>query len=128
MCSSDLGAAGQTADTAAYRGVASSARLINLRVLDGTGAGQASDVIDAIDWAVDHREQFNIKVINLSLGAAVGAGVTIGAGVGVLVAKPPTPRTIPFSRITTKTRMEAITNPLDALSVTWIAPSPPRSC
>ena len=66
-----LGAAGQTPDTATYQGVAPSARLINLRVLDGTGAGQASDVIDAIDWAVDHRNQFNIKVINLSLGAAV---------------------------------------------------------
>ncbi|MEQ1913361.1 MAG: S8 family serine peptidase, partial [Vicinamibacterales bacterium] len=65
------GRAGQTADTADYQGVAPGARLINLRVLDGTGAGKASDVIQAIDWAIANRKQFDIRVINLSLGAPV---------------------------------------------------------
>ena len=37
-------------------------------MLDGTGTGRASDVIDAIDWAIAHRREFNIRVINLSLG------------------------------------------------------------
>lgn len=40
-------------------------------MLDGDGAGKASDVIEAIDWAIEHRRRFNIKVINLSLGAPV---------------------------------------------------------
>ena len=40
-------------------------------MLDGNGAGTASAVVDAIDWAVDHRKAYDIKVINLSLGAAV---------------------------------------------------------
>jgi serine protease AprX len=66
-----LGQAGQTADTRDYQGVAPGARLINLRVLDGTGAGRASDVIAAIDWAIDNRNAYNIRVINLSLGAPV---------------------------------------------------------
>ena len=30
-----------------------------------------SDVIEAIDWAIDHQKQYNIGVINLSLGAPV---------------------------------------------------------
>lgn len=65
------GRAGQAADTAAYMGVAPAARLINLRVLDANGAGRASDVIDAIDWAIENRQAFNIRIINLSLGAPV---------------------------------------------------------
>ena len=65
------GRAGRTADTSDYRGIASGARIINLRVLNEDGAGMASDVIEAIDWAIENRRQFDIKVINLSLGAPV---------------------------------------------------------
>lgn len=65
------GAPGTTPDTADYRGIASGARIISLRVLDGTGAGQASDVIDAIDWTIDNARAYDIRVINLSLGAPV---------------------------------------------------------
>jgi serine protease AprX len=65
------GAAGQTADTTDYRGIAFGARIINLRVLDETGAGKASDVIEAIDWAIENRKTYDIRVINLSLGAPV---------------------------------------------------------
>src|SRR5207248_441404 len=66
------GGAGNTADTATYRGIAYSAYLVNLRALGGDdGSGTASNVIEAIDWAIEHRHQFNIGVINLSLGAPV---------------------------------------------------------
>jgi serine protease AprX len=65
------GAGGQTSDTIEYRGIAFGARIINLRVLDDTGAGMASDVIEAIDWAIENRAVYNIRVINLSLGAPV---------------------------------------------------------
>jgi serine protease AprX len=65
------GTAGRTPDTADYRGIASGARIINLRVLGSDGSGMASDVIEAIDWAVENRKRFDIQVINLSLGAPV---------------------------------------------------------
>jgi serine protease AprX len=65
------GQAGRTADTRMYQGVASGAYLLNLRVLGNDGSGEASDVIEAIDWSIDHRQQYNIRVINLSLGAPV---------------------------------------------------------
>ena len=65
------GQAGRTADTRMYRGVAPGAYLLNLRVLGNDGSGTASDVIEAIDWAIDHRTDYNIRVINLSLGAPV---------------------------------------------------------
>ena len=51
-----------------YRGVAPKARIISLKVLDANGAGLTSDVIEAIQFAVDNRERLKIDIINLSLG------------------------------------------------------------
>jgi len=51
-----------------FRGVARGAHLISLRVIGADGTGKASDVIDAIYWAIANRKRFNIRVINLSLG------------------------------------------------------------
>jgi serine protease AprX len=52
-------------------GVAPKANIIGLKVLDGNGAGYVSDVIAALDYAVSVKDQFNIRVINLSVGAGV---------------------------------------------------------
>ena len=49
-------------------GVAPGAHLVNLKVLDERGEGTAGDVIDAIDWAVEHRRRYRIRIINMSLG------------------------------------------------------------
>ena len=65
------GTTGGTADISGYQGIASGAYLINLRVLGADGSGKASDVIEAIDWAIDHRSDYNIRVINMSLGGPV---------------------------------------------------------
>ena len=62
---------GLLSTTKMYRGVASGTSLINLRVLGADGSGLASDVVEAIDWAIDHQRAYNIRVINLSLGAPV---------------------------------------------------------
>ncbi len=49
-------------------GVAPGAHLVNLKVLDEHGEGTAGDVIEAIDWAVEHGRRYRIRVLNLSLG------------------------------------------------------------
>jgi serine protease AprX len=49
-------------------GVATGVHVISERVLDSTGAGTDSSVIAAIDWAISNKSQYNIRVINLSLG------------------------------------------------------------
>jgi serine protease AprX len=54
-----------------FRGVAPTANLINLRVLDGNGAGTDSAVIAAINAAIQLKSKYNIRVINLSLGRPV---------------------------------------------------------
>ena len=54
-----------------FRGVAPGANLISLRVIGPDGSGRASSVIEAILWAIENRNRYNIRVINLSLGAPV---------------------------------------------------------
>jgi serine protease AprX len=65
------GAQGRLVETSDYRGIAPAARIINLRVLGDDGSGLASNVIEAIDWAIENRKAHNIRIINLSLGAPV---------------------------------------------------------
>ena len=53
------------------RGVAPGAHIISLKVIDGSGSGLVGNVIAALDWAVANKEQYNIRVVNLSLGGPV---------------------------------------------------------
>jgi serine protease AprX len=54
-----------------YVGVAPNANIINLRVLDANGSGTDSQVIAAIQRAIQLKSTYNIRVINLSLGRSV---------------------------------------------------------
>jgi serine protease AprX len=54
-----------------FAGIASNANIISLRVLDKNGAGTDSQVIAAIQRAIVLKDQYNIRVINLSLGRPV---------------------------------------------------------
>ena len=62
--------------TKTFYGVARSANIISLRVLDNQGQGDASTVIAAIQYAVTNKTKYNIRVINLSLGHPVGESYT----------------------------------------------------
>ncbi len=66
-----IASSGAQSSNAQYRGVGASARLIGLRVLDANGAGQTSQVIQAIEFAVNNRALLGIDVMNLSLGHPV---------------------------------------------------------
>ena len=55
----------------ARRGIAPGASLVVLRVLDDVGDGHISNVIAAIDYAIEHRDEFNIRIINLSVSSGV---------------------------------------------------------
>jgi serine protease AprX len=78
-------------------GMAPNVNLINLRVLDQNGAGTDSQVIAAIQRAIALKTQYNIRVINLSLGRPVFESYSLdplcqaveqawGAGIVVVVA------------------------------------------
>jgi serine protease AprX len=53
------------------RGIAPGAHLVVLKALDNAGNGFTSTVIAAIDYAIAHKVEFNIRVINLSVAAGV---------------------------------------------------------
>jgi len=55
-------------DDETYKGIAPGANLIALKVLNSSGGGNFLHVEEAIDWIIDHREQYNIVVVNMSLG------------------------------------------------------------
>ena len=55
----------------ARSGIAPSARLIVLKVLDGTGRGRISDVIAALDYVVANKDALNIRNVNLSVSTGV---------------------------------------------------------
>ncbi len=82
-----------------YMGVAPDANIVGIKVLNEDGGGSISDVIAGIQWAIQNRKQYNIKVITLSLGttakktyqqdplcqavdAAVATGITVVAAAG----------------------------------------------
>jgi serine protease AprX len=52
-------------------GIAPEASLVSLKVLGADGTGSISDVIAALDWVLEHHADYNIRVVNLSVGAAV---------------------------------------------------------
>ena len=48
-------------------GVAPDARLVNIKAFDDEGYGSYGSVIQGIAWAIAHREEHNIRVLNLSI-------------------------------------------------------------
>jgi serine protease AprX len=62
--------AGNDGQPGGYRGVAPDARIVSLKVGVADGGVDVSQVIAAIDWVVQHRNDngLNIRVINLSYG------------------------------------------------------------
>jgi serine protease AprX len=64
--------AGNGYDTFGLRaGIAPDANIVALKVLDANGRGVISNVISALEWAVTNRAAYNLRVINLSVGAAI---------------------------------------------------------
>jgi serine protease AprX len=55
--------------TMQFRGVAPQANLIGVKVLDSTGQGRSSSVMAGILWAIAHKRDYNIRVLNLSIGS-----------------------------------------------------------
>jgi serine protease AprX len=53
-----------------YVGVAPNANLVSIKVSDEAGATTVLDVIYGLQFAVEHKSQYNIRVVNLSLDAA----------------------------------------------------------
>lgn len=54
-----------------YVGVAPDANLIGVKVSNRDGVSRVSDVVAGIEWVVDNKDRYNIKVLNLSMSQTV---------------------------------------------------------
>lgn len=82
-----------------YAGVAPEVNILAVKALDETGSGNTSDIVSAIQWVIETKNDYNTKVLNLSLGspatnscksdplckaveAAVRSGITVVVAAG----------------------------------------------
>lgn len=56
-----------TSSNGKYKGIAPQCNLIGVKVLDEEGKGNASDVLAGLQWIIDNKERYNIKIANLSI-------------------------------------------------------------
>jgi len=54
-----------------YIGVAPECNLIGVKVLDHRGDGNISNVLAGLQWIIDNRKRYNIRVVNISVGTTV---------------------------------------------------------
>ena len=65
-----IGGNGQ-ASGGAFLGVAPQVNLVNVKVSDDAGNVSTSDVVNGLQWVLDHASQYNIRVVNLSVNSSL---------------------------------------------------------
>lgn len=68
-CAGDAAGNG-AASNGKYKGLAPEAELIGVKVLTKTGSGYLSTVMAGVQWCIDNKDQYNIRVITMSLGSS----------------------------------------------------------
>lgn len=53
----------------AYTGIAPNAQIVSVRVFDANGSATLSTILQGLQWIVNNRSTYNIRVANLSFGA-----------------------------------------------------------
>jgi len=64
-----IGAAGRQ-----FTGVAPACGFVSVKVLDGYGSGRIENVLRGIDWILENRQKYNIRIVNLSVGQVTEKG------------------------------------------------------
>ena len=55
--------------TGMYRGIAPESKLVSVKVLDKNGKGKIVDVIAGLNWILKYKDQYHIRIVNMSVGA-----------------------------------------------------------
>ena len=53
-----------------WKGVANDTHLVGVKALDKEGSGDISAILDAVEWVIVHKKQYNITVLSMSLGSS----------------------------------------------------------
>ena len=70
-----IGGSGSASD-GRYRGIAPKCSLISIKVLDQRGNGFASDVLAGLSWIRSHKDNYGIRIVNISVGSFSRKGMT----------------------------------------------------
>lgn len=62
-----------------YAGVAPKVNLIDVKVMDDLGIGTTSDVVAGLQWILENKDVYNIRIVNLSLNSTVEEPYTTSA-------------------------------------------------
>jgi serine protease AprX len=62
--------AGQGDGNAAYRGVAPGAALVGVKVMNASGTATTSTVLSGLQFCVDRKTTYNIRIVNMSFGSS----------------------------------------------------------
>ena len=65
-----IGGNGSNSD-GAFMGVASGVNFIDVRVTDNKGEAATSDIVAGLQWIYDHKDEYNIRVVNLSMNSSI---------------------------------------------------------
>lgn len=52
-----------------YTGIAPEANILGIKALNNRGSGNMSDIIEAIEYAIKTKDEYNTKILNLSFGS-----------------------------------------------------------
>jgi len=52
-----------------YAGIAPKANILAVKALDENGSGDTSAVVSALQWIIDTKDDYNTKIVNISLGS-----------------------------------------------------------
>lgn len=51
-----------------YTGIAPKCNIIGVKVLNHKGNGNVSDVLAGLQWVINNKERYNIRIVNISVG------------------------------------------------------------
>lgn len=69
-----IGGSGYASD-GVYVGIAPKCNLIAVKVLNSKGNGNISDVLAGLQWIIDHKEKYNIRIVNISVGTSINDNI-----------------------------------------------------
>lgn len=52
-----------------YKGIAYESNIVSIKVLDKNGKGDTAQVVSGIQWIIDNKKKYNIRIANLSIGS-----------------------------------------------------------
>lgn len=56
-----------------YEGIAPEANLVMLKTLNSDGRGNSADVLAGMQWIADNYKKYNIRIVNMSIGADIAS-------------------------------------------------------